>query len=237
VKSFLPVRRLPRRNDRSIPRRHGKTRPTLFAQIPDAQELFVGRGRGVATLLPGRAIQGRAHFLHYFRQLIQRHFKRGAILQLIEVLEDCGINLFVLSVAPLRDICLRDGLEVHGRFVDSLEPFRIQKAKWALLNEMTRMSPHVLRFKHTGNIMAGRKSKTHFERVPIDIAILKKEPNGKTYWVEAPHNVESAKERVESLFRYFPGEYVIVNKKTGEEITVRPFDGDGPDDAPEPAVN
>jgi hypothetical protein len=82
-----------------------------------------------------------------------------------------------------------------------------------------------------------RKSKTHFEHVPLEIAILKKQPEGRVYWVEAARNVESAKERVQSLARYFPGEYVIVNKKTGEEITVRPSEHGGDADAPEQAMN
>jgi hypothetical protein len=71
-----------------------------------------------------------------------------------------------------------------------------------------------------------RKSKTYFGQVPLEIAIPKMESDGRAYWVEAAKNVESAKERVQALAKYFPGEYAIVNKKTGNKITFRPSEDD-----------
>ncbi|HEX3376858.1 MAG TPA: hypothetical protein VHS29_08360, partial [Candidatus Acidoferrales bacterium] len=65
--------------------------------------------------------------------------------------------------------------------------------------------------------MAARKPNTHFEHVPLEIAIMKRQPNGKAYWVEAAKDVKSATKRVHALAKQFPGEYVIVNKKTREE--------------------
>jgi hypothetical protein len=69
--------------------------------------------------------------------------------------------------------------------------------------------------------MAGRKPNTHFKQVPLEIAILKRQPDGKSYWVEAARDVKSATKRVHALAEQFPGEYVIVNKKTREEIAIR----------------
>jgi hypothetical protein len=76
--------------------------------------------------------------------------------------------------------------------------------------------------KRAAKAMARRSSKTHFQKVPSEIAILKKQPDGKIYWVEAAKDVVSAKERVQDLTEYFPGEYVIRNTKTGEEIILTP---------------
>jgi hypothetical protein len=63
-----------------------------------------------------------------------------------------------------------------------------------------------------------RKSRTHFQQVPLEIAILKKQLDGSTHWVEAAMDIDSAKERVQALVECFPGEYVIVDRKTGGEI-------------------
>lgn len=85
--------------------------------------------------------------------------------------------------------------------------------------------------------MAGRGSKTHFEQVPLEIAILKRQSDGRFYWVEASRDIVSAKERVQALAAYFPGEYIIRNKKTGEEIILRFFDDDRDNGEAIPAVN
>jgi hypothetical protein len=71
-----------------------------------------------------------------------------------------------------------------------------------------------------------RKSRTHFPQVPLEIAILKKQADGSTHWVEAAMNIDSAKERVQALAECFPGVYVIVDRKTGREINVRATDAD-----------
>jgi hypothetical protein len=40
-----------------------------------------------------------------------------------------------------------------------------------------------------------RKSKAHFEHVSLEIAILKKQPEGRVCWVEVAGNLELAKEQ------------------------------------------
>lgn len=82
-----------------------------------------------------------------------------------------------------------------------------------------------------------RKSRTHFEQVPLGMAILKKQPNGSTYWVEAAMDIESARERVQALAECFPGVYVIVDRNTGSEINVRATDGNAVAGLSGPAIN
>jgi hypothetical protein len=65
------------------------------------------------------------------------------------------------------------------------------------------------------------KRKTHFERISFEVAILKMQPNGRLLWVEATKDVPSAKRRIRALGEHYPGEYVILHKKTGKKISVR----------------
>jgi hypothetical protein len=69
--------------------------------------------------------------------------------------------------------------------------------------------------------MVGRKPKTQAGQVALKIVILKRQPNGSLHWVEAAKDLESAKARVRDLTKHFPGEYVILNKKSGKKIIVR----------------
>jgi hypothetical protein len=64
------------------------------------------------------------------------------------------------------------------------------------------------------------KRKTHFEKVSFEVAILKKQPNGSLHWVEATKDIPSAKRRIRALGEYYPGVYVILDKKTGKEISI-----------------
>jgi hypothetical protein len=66
---------------------------------------------------------------------------------------------------------------------------------------------------------------------------MKRQPNGKAYWVEAAKDVKSATKRVHALAEQFPGEYIIVNNKTGEELTIRTSDQDPTAGPPGPDVN
>jgi hypothetical protein len=66
-----------------------------------------------------------------------------------------------------------------------------------------------------------RKRKSHFEKVPLAIAILKRQPNGSLHWVEATKDVQSANSRIQTLGKYYPGEYVILQKRTGKKIRIR----------------
>jgi len=65
------------------------------------------------------------------------------------------------------------------------------------------------------------KRKSHFEKVPLEVAILKKQPNGSLHWVEAAIDIQSARARIQALGEYYPGEYVILHKKTGKKINIR----------------
>jgi hypothetical protein len=55
---------------------------------------------------------------------------------------------------------------------------------------------------------------------PFDI--LKMQPDGSTYWVEAAEDLDTAKGRVRVLLKYFPGQYVIVDNTTGEKVVIGP---------------
>ena len=62
---------------------------------------------------------------------------------------------------------------------------------------------------------------THYEQVRPGVVILKKQGDGCFYWVGEEKDVHSAKRRVQTLMQFFPAEYVILNQKTGERITIR----------------
>jgi hypothetical protein len=53
---------------------------------------------------------------------------------------------------------------------------------------------------------------------PFDI--LKMQPDGTTYWVEAAEDFETAKARARILLEYFPGQFVIVDNVTGDKTFV-----------------
>jgi len=46
--------------------------------------------------------------------------------------------------------------------------------------------------------------------------------NGKVEWLEAAADLEGAKARVKERSAFLPSEYVILNLKTGEKISIRP---------------
>jgi hypothetical protein len=51
-------------------------------------------------------------------------------------------------------------------------------------------------------------------------SILKTRDDGSLQSVEGADSLESAKERVEELGKFWPGKYVIVNQETGERLTI-----------------
>ena len=53
---------------------------------------------------------------------------------------------------------------------------------------------------------------------PFDI--FKQQPDGNAYWVEAAEDLETAEELAQVLAETFPGQYVIVNNKTGEKFFI-----------------
>ena len=54
-----------------------------------------------------------------------------------------------------------------------------------------------------------------------EIVILKIQADGRAYWVEASADLQSARARVQTLGESFPGEYLILNQRTGEETRIR----------------
>jgi hypothetical protein len=51
-------------------------------------------------------------------------------------------------------------------------------------------------------------------------SIFKTRDDGSLQSVEGADSLESAKERVEELGKFWPGKYVIVNQETGERLTI-----------------
>jgi hypothetical protein len=51
-------------------------------------------------------------------------------------------------------------------------------------------------------------------------SILKTRDDGSLQSVEGVDSLESAKERVTELAKFWPGKYVIVNQETGERLTI-----------------
>jgi hypothetical protein len=50
--------------------------------------------------------------------------------------------------------------------------------------------------------------------------IFKQQPDGKDYWVEGAEDLEAAKARVQDLAEHFPGQYVVIDNKTGEKFFI-----------------
>jgi hypothetical protein len=50
--------------------------------------------------------------------------------------------------------------------------------------------------------------------------IFREQPDGNAYWIEAAPDLETAKARVRVLAEAFPGQYVIVDKTTGEKFPI-----------------
>jgi DNA invertase Pin-like site-specific DNA recombinase len=58
-------------------------------------------------------------------------------------------------------------------------------------------------------------------------SIFKTRDDGSLQFVEGADSLESAKERVEELAKFWPGEYVIMNQQTGERRALETFRAQG----------
>jgi hypothetical protein len=56
--------------------------------------------------------------------------------------------------------------------------------------------------------------------LPAPFDIFKQQPDGNDYWLEATHDLETAKERARVLAEKFPGQYFIVDNTTGEKFFI-----------------
>ena len=63
---------------------------------------------------------------------------------------------------------------------------------------------------------------------PLDI--FKTDPDGSVLWRGAVETVEAAKARIQKLALSSPGEYLILNQKTGQRVLVAPSSQAGPMD-------
>jgi hypothetical protein len=58
--------------------------------------------------------------------------------------------------------------------------------------------------------------------------IFKKEPHGEHRWIEAAMDLDAAKARVRAIGSTAPGEYMILNQSTGNQIAIRVAGPDTP---------
>src|SRR5579864_9284803 len=84
-------------------------------RVPDVKELAVTSGGNDLPIFASGAIQRRTNLGLALRQSAQGHFDSSTLRQLVQVLQDGGHDLLMFSMAALRDVNLRHGLEMHGR--------------------------------------------------------------------------------------------------------------------------
>lgn len=58
--------------------------------------------------------------------------------------------------------------------------------------------------------------------------IFKKESQGEYCWIEAAMDLEAAKKRVRALGSTAPGEYMVLDQRTGNRIVIKAARPDGP---------
>src|SRR5690242_13618903 len=93
---------------------YGTTASAALGHVPDVQEFGVtGGGHGMAVL-PSGAIQRGTNLGLARGQFAQGHLERGAVVELVQVPQDGGDDFLVFSMAALRHVDLRHGLEMHG---------------------------------------------------------------------------------------------------------------------------
>jgi hypothetical protein len=63
--------------------------------------------------LGGGAAERGANVLLGVREIGERYLQRGANFKLLDVTEQLRDDLLVLPVAPLGNVCLRNGFETH----------------------------------------------------------------------------------------------------------------------------
>lgn len=51
--------------------------------------------------------------------------------------------------------------------------------------------------------------------------IFRAEPNGDLRWLEAAPDLDKAKQRIRTLAVSSPGEYLVLNQRTGNKTTIR----------------
>jgi hypothetical protein len=85
-----------------------------FVGFPDEEEVAVAGGRDGELLLGGGSAEGGANVLFGVGELREGDFERRTSVELGDVAEQLGDYFLMLTVAALRDIHLRDGVEAHG---------------------------------------------------------------------------------------------------------------------------
>ena len=86
---------------------------SLIRDVPDVQEFCVSGGGDFPRFLPRGAVQCGADLFFRFRQLSERNFQRGSGLQIVQILQDCRNDFFVLSIPAHRNIGLHHRSEVR----------------------------------------------------------------------------------------------------------------------------
>lgn len=54
----------------------------------------------------------------------------------------------------------------------------------------------------------------------LPFSILRTRSDGSLAWVEDAATLEAAKARIEVLAQFWPGEYIISNRATGERVSI-----------------
>src|SRR5882762_1579001 len=91
----------------------------LLALIPDVQEIGVAGSHNIAVAFVDGAIERGPYVFLALLQVRQWHPHSYSFRELIEVRENLGHDLLVLSISTLWNIDLRHRLEVHRQFADA----------------------------------------------------------------------------------------------------------------------